>query len=353
MTAAQGWRSQPNKAAALGSNGDGSDNVGQPRRGGVRGVTAEGAVDPVTLRPAARTSRQLANAGICPRRQFWPVLAGLLLLLTAACGKSGDATDAAPSGSPAASSPEGSASPSGGLKLVALGDSIPYNSPEDCPGCTGFVDLYADAVAGATGQPVEVTNLSDHTGLTLPDLLGQLDSFTAALAEADVIVVGIAHNSIELNAAKPCGAVFDEASNTLSDWSKVDAICASESAASYRKDYDELFATIAATREGRPTILRTLNKYSDWIGWEDGHLTPAQEKKTVLMHDAWNDMLCQSAERNGFGCVDVYHAFNGPSGSKPAGDLLAADYTHPSQAGNDRIAQLLADSGYAPLSKSG
>ena len=236
---------------------------------------------------------------------------------------------------------------------MAVGDSIPYNSADDCPGCTGFVDLYADAVAVATGAPVEVTNLSEHTGLTLPDLLGDLDSMSDALAEADVIVVAIAHNTIELNADEPCGADFDETTNTLSDWSKVDATCASESAASHREEFDELFATIAATREGRPTILRALNKYSDWIGWEAGHLTPVQEQKTVLMHDAWNDMLCQSAERHGFSCVDVYHSFNGRAGDQPAGELLAADYTHPSQAGNDRIAQLLESSGYAPLSTSG
>ena len=32
------------------------------------------------------------------------------------------------------------------------GDSIPYNSPDDCPGCTGFVDQYAKAVQKATGS---------------------------------------------------------------------------------------------------------------------------------------------------------------------------------------------------------
>ncbi len=40
-------------------------------------------------------------------------------------------------------------------------------------------------------------------------------------------------------------------------------------------------------------------------------------------------------------CVDLLSAFNGPDGTTPAGDLLAADYTHPSQAGNDLIRDLL------------
>jgi len=48
-------------------------------------------------------------------------------------------------------------------------------------------------------------------------------------------------------------------------------------------------------------------------------------------------------------CADLYHAFNGPDGSKDAGDLLAGDHTHPSEKGNDLIATLLVDEGFAPL----
>jgi lysophospholipase L1-like esterase len=51
-------------------------------------------------------------------------------------------------------------------------------------------------------------------------------------------------------------------------------------------------------------------------------------------------MLCDVAEDH-FNCVDIYHAFNGPHGTKAAGDLLAADYTHPSDKGNALIAKLL------------
>ena len=85
------------------------------------------------------------------------------------------------------------------LDLVVIGDSIPYNSSADCPGCTGFVDRYATALAQATGRKVETSNLSEHTGLTLPQLLDELDSFKEPLTGADAIIVGIAHNSFELN----------------------------------------------------------------------------------------------------------------------------------------------------------
>ena len=108
-------------------------------------------------------------------------------------------------------------------------------------------------------------------------------------------------------------------------------------------------AAVAGWRAGKPTILRTIDKYSDWLGWTAAHLTPEQEQKTIMMHDAWNTMLCDSAEANGFVCADIYHEFDGPDGTKPSGELLGPDYTHPSQKGNDLIAKTLISEGFAPL----
>ena len=47
--------------------------------------------------------------------------------------------------------------------------------------------------------------------------------------------------------------------------------------------------------------------------------------------------ICAEAAAVDGECVDVIAAFNGPDATTPSGDLLADDYTHPSQAGNDRI----------------
>ena len=72
--------------------------------------------------------------------------------------------------------PQPTASPTGPApwSLVAVGDSLPYNSSEDCPGCTGFVDRYAAAITKATGHPVKVQNLSQHNGLQTDGLLEEL-----------------------------------------------------------------------------------------------------------------------------------------------------------------------------------
>jgi hypothetical protein len=129
----------------------------------------------------------------------------------------------------------------------------------------------------------------------------------------------------------------------------VNAKCATASAAKYQPMYQKLYARIAGWRAGKPTILRTINRYSDGIGFTDAHLAHAQDLKTKTMLDAWDKMLCSTATTNGIVCADIYHAFNGPAGTKAAADLLGPDYAHPTQRGDDTIARVLEALGYAPL----
>ncbi|MEP6796559.1 MAG: hypothetical protein ABI890_00365, partial [Lapillicoccus sp.] len=143
----------------------------------------------------------------------WIVALVATSLLLAGC--------ASPEGTPS-SAPSGSSTVARGpLSLVVIGDSIAYNSPEDCPGCTGFVTQFANSLARATGREVTTTNRSKHTGLTLPVLMQDLPGLQAELSAADAIIVAIAHNSFPLSDEAPCGSPFDEATSTLKDWSKV------------------------------------------------------------------------------------------------------------------------------------
>ena len=233
------------------------------------------------------------------------------------------------------------------LHLVAIGDSIPFNDAGDCPACTGFVVRYAAAVGQATGRPVETQNLSQHNGLTLPMLMDELESFTPQLSAADVIVIGIAHNSNELASDKPCGASRDAQDNP--NWAVMTSACARASAAKYRPMYDELFTKVAALRAGKPTILRTINRYDDVIGAPSLTLNAVKQAKVRTFLKTWDEMLCASATKASFACADIYAAFNGPDGRKPSGDLLGGDYTHPSDKGNELIAQTLVAEGFAPF----
>ena len=97
-------------------------------------------------------------------------------------------------------------------------------------------------------------------------------------------------------------------------------------------------------------MLRTINRYNDWIGWAEGNLGPEEEQKTATILDAWNVMLCDAAEQTGFDCADIYHAFNWPRWAHPVrATLLAGDYTHPSDLGNEKIAEVLIELGFDPI----
>src|SRR4029079_1407260 len=135
---------------------------------------------------------------------------------------------------------------------------------------------YALALGQRTGREVETSNLSEHNNLTLPMLLKELlhtrtsdegmPSLKEQLSSADAIIVGVAHNSIELNADRPCGTRFVESRSTFAAWSKLDEQCARRTTERYRAQYDKLFSTIASWRGDKPTILRTIDKYNDWTG---------------------------------------------------------------------------------------
>lgn len=239
--------------------------------------------------------------------------------------------------------------------LVAVGDSIAYNSPDDCRGCTGFVDRYAAAITQATGHPVQVQNLSEHSGLQTDDLLAELKTDSQrreALSKADIIIVSIAYNDNPVTGNDdPCHAYTGNGW----DWTKVTPTCTAAAAVKFQPKLESVYAQIVTLRAGKPTIFRTINMYNDWIGGADsdtGKDTPPEATNaTHALYDAWSAMICKAAEANGFGCADTYHAFNGLDGLKvAAGDLTASKANgHPSDKGNEVIAGVLADLGYAPL----
>jgi len=235
--------------------------------------------------------------------------------------------------------------------LVVVGDSIAINSSMVCPGCSGFVDRYANAIFKATGHPVEVRNLSQPM-LKVDALLEELKTDPSrrdALADADIILVSIAFNDTPwLRSDDPC----DGPNGNKPDWSEYNSTCAAAAAEIFRPEFESVYAQIVALREGKPTIFRTINRYNDWIGWigEAGEANPPEATDaTRVVLDAWSTMVCEAAQENGFTCADIYHTFNGAAGLTPSGDLLAKDYTHPSDKGNEVIARVLADLGYAPL----
>lgn len=238
--------------------------------------------------------------------------------------------------------------------LVAVGDFLADNSPDNCHGCTSFVDRYAAAITQATGHPVEVQNLSQNLVMKTDVLLGKLKTDVKrreALANADIIIVSIGNFENAVSGDNdPCNAFTGD----NIDWTKVTPTCTAADAENFRPKLESVFAEIVALRAGKPTIFRTINGYNDWLGGVNIatglDVPPEATNPTHAIFDSWSAMICKAAEANGFGCADTYHAFNGPDGLKPAGELMASKTnSHPSDKGNEVIAQVLADLGYAPL----
>ncbi len=284
-------------------------------------------------------------------------LAVAMLVMTACGGGAATPSTAPASSAPTMALPTGTpptaatAAPTVGAEytVVAIGDSIPYNSEDDCSGCTGFVDFFATELGKAAGRTVAVINNSEHNNNTVELLLEgltQQQSRIDAVAGADAVIVGIAHNDVPMNRDDDA---CDGPASESPDWSKFTSACIATEVARFTPIYEALYARVAELRAGKPTILRTINRYNDWNGWPGHELSPEGLDATVRVIAAWNDMICSAAEKSGFVCADISTAFNGEDGRKASGDLLAGDYTHPSQKGNDLIGQLLLDPNLLPL----
>ena len=282
------------------------------------------------------------------------VLAVALTLLLAACSSGGPSTEQ--SGSAQASA-DATASPSEAAPdfvLVAIGDSIPYNLEDDCPGCTGFVDSYAAALEAELGEPVAVINRSRHDGAQTSDILEQLgeeDRLLEELASADVIIL-----SVGFNDQPPFGQTHEGCPERVAESDSLETAvqravetsqeCMDSVMEEIRVQYVEVLEAIRA--QAPDAAIAALTSYDSWLGWSaldslDEPTRSALYDKERYWQQRWRDVMCAQAEALAAVCVDLYSAFNGPDGTDPPTDFVAADYTHPSQEGNDVIRDLLIE----------
>ena len=278
------------------------------------------------------------------RQSSWPrILPALLVLLLAACSS--------PSGSSGAAT--ASESPPG-LVLVAIGDSIPYNLEADCPGCTGFVDSYGAALEDEVGDSVTTLNRSRHDGARTVDIVEQLqtdDDLLAELATAGVVVM-----SVGFNDQPPFADAYDGCPEPVTDTDPLPTAVERAAATSHecidtvvQAVRSQVAEVLAGVREQAPdAAIAVLTAYDTWRGWSELDAVDTRTRDRLYaaerswLHE-WRDALCAEAAAVGAVCVDVYSAFNGPDGDRAPAELVAADYTHPSQAGNDVIRDLLVE----------
>lgn len=249
-----------------------------------------------------------------------------------------------PTSVPTASAPEDV------LHLVVIGDSIPFS--DFCAGCVGFVDRFAQELRATTGTTMDVANRSRNDSAQLNDIEQQVAtdaSLRAQISDADIVIVSVGFNDqAPWPADRPCSAEQDDTlEGQVAAIVKFTDSCITETIASYQEDYDAIFSGISELAQDG-SVLLALTVYNNALGIPgiEDVVTPADLDRlgvlTKQILDGWNDMLCDAGAEHGFACVDVYHDFNGPDGTAAPGDALESDYAHPSQLGNDRIANLLA-----------
>jgi lysophospholipase L1-like esterase len=237
--------------------------------------------------------------------------------------------------------------------VVALGDSIPLNDPTDCPGCVGFVESYADAVNA------DAINLARGGALT-GAIAGEIQRGDAAdeLEDADLVIVSFGGNDQPpyRQEYQPCRVGDPE---TVVE--AVEAVAATTTdcvdQVTRRLTRNATGALEAITEQAPDAAIAVLVPYNFWIGLPalEGAPDTARRAADRLMTyavESWRDALCDVVAGVDGACIDVYAAFNGPDGRQPAGDLVGADHTHPSQQGNDLIRDLLLEANLLPTTGS-
>lgn len=242
-----------------------------------------------------------------------------------------------------------SADPAQANTILVLGDSIPYNSPDYCPGCTSFPDALAELLTEAGDEAFVADNRSRYDGARTSDILDEVKSgsLDEPLAAATIVIVSAGYNDQPPYATDgaPCfSGPIDSDDDAIAGVVATTSECIGTQTATVR---EQLAAVLEESRAKAPeaTIL-ALTSYDSWLGWEPLNAQPpevrAQAEATIRESlDAWRTAVCEEAANVEGACVDLLEGFNGADGMTPAGALLAGDYTHPSQEGNDRIAELV------------
>jgi lysophospholipase L1-like esterase len=234
-----------------------------------------------------------------------------------------------------------------GLNIVTIGDSIPY-AQENCGGCASFTTLFEKALRDQTSDQVTSQNLSTNDNLTgqrLVDRIKNDEPMRTAVAGADVVIVSIGLSDTPWNSLDDGCDAFDP--DDFLNWKLYTGRCVVDLAQRLGGQVDAILTEIESLRGGSPTAIRVLTNYNDILGWQ--HAPPESTKPSIEVFDAFYTETCKVAKAHDAACIDVYHAFNGPDGSKPAGDLLADNYTEPSAKGQQRIADLLLTAGIGPV----
>lgn len=226
--------------------------------------------------------------------------------------------------------------------LVSLGDSV--TSGAGCHNCISYPVLYGKETTAKTKIPVTVMNLGVN-GQTSSGLLTSLSGNSTAAKDvkmANLVTITIGAN--DFNSALPtyqagkCGGT--------------DGLgCFASTMTPLRTNLIAILKRIRALRATSPTAIRVTDY---WNVFQDGAVAIREggstyQRDTTLLTALVNGVIQGVCRTEHVKFVDLFVPFKGHVGDKDPTALLAADGDHPSQAGNQEIADALAQVGYAPL----
>jgi hypothetical protein len=224
--------------------------------------------------------------------------------------------------------------------VVALGDSDTTGAG-DASGL-GWAGRYARLLRQKLGVKVVFTNLSEE-GKSSSRLLADVRSDAptrAALKKAQVVLVGIGGADLnagdDRNAAGACKGTA----------------CYAADLRTFGRNVDATAAAIRRLRGPTEAVLRSItlpNVIPGAKGVVPSFVTP---EIGVYQGRTLRQYICKAMSRHAGRCVDAFRAFNGPSGTENAytkGLLTTAPCCYPSGKGQQLMAQLVLESGLAPL----
>jgi lysophospholipase L1-like esterase len=214
-------------------------------------------------------------------------------------------------------------------RVVVLGDSVATGAGCDC---RPFGPRLATLLASRLHRAVHVSTLAKD-GQTAADLLSQLQSDAGTeqqLRTASAVTVTIGANDFDASGAVPSCA--DRGRETA---------CYDSGLKVLKPLLGQLLGRLRSLTPSHTRLLVTgyWNVFLDGaVGASEG---AAYERTSDALTRRVNDELRAAARDVGATYIDLYRAFRG-TGTTDDTPLLAADGDHPSDAGQQRIAQVLA-----------
>lgn len=237
--------------------------------------------------------------------------------------------------------PPHTSTPAPALDYVALGGDFTY--------ANGWVKIFAGYLEEDFGMPVNFTNLSSHSSLTLirwRELLRNDQATRLALQQAEVVTFD---TSMEAYLAMPFSLY--QGGYCKGDDNQE---CLRTALAQFEIDLNDFMIELLNHLDPSKQVLRTfaVGAYSAYVPlfWEIPPVPTEEQYKTFLelLYEA-DEIVRNVAEAHKVPIIDLVPVFQPDGITKPARPelLLMLGF---SEAGDTAIADLLREAGYAPLS---